>query len=46
MTAKEIREILANVPDDADVYFQITRTIFICVNNCEYIAEVNWIELS
>lgn len=46
MTTKEIREILANVPDDADVYLQMTRTTYICANNCEYNAELNLIELS
>lgn len=36
----------ANVPDDADVYLQMTRMTFICTNNCEYNAEMNLVELS
>ena len=46
MTVKEIKEILAKVPDDADVYIQMTRTTFIGVNHCEYNAEINLVELS
>ena len=45
MTVKELKEILNSVPDDADVYLQMTRTTFICANHCEYNAEMNLIEI-
>ena len=48
MTAKELKEALENVPDDAEVYKQIFQSIntFEDVKKCEYNEEMNIIELT
>lgn len=37
MTAKELKEVLADVPDNAEVYFEDGRSVMILpVDNVEY----------
>lgn len=47
MTAKELKEALANVPDDAEVYEKVLESIstFVDVKRCEYNEEMNIVEL-
>ena len=47
MTAKELKEALANVPDDAEIYMKVIESIstFVDVKKCEYNEEMNIIEL-
>ena len=47
MTAKELKEALANVPDDAEVYKKVFDSIstYVDVKGCEYNEEMNLIEL-
>lgn len=49
MTAKELKEALANVPDDAEViYTKVFESIstFVYVEKCEYNEEVNCVDLT
>ena len=46
MTVKELKEALANVPDDAEVYKQITQFHYCDVHTCDYNEKLNLIELS
>ena len=41
MTAKELKEALANVPDDAEVYIDCGSVKLIKVDNAEYDEYIN-----
>lgn len=47
MTVRELKEALANVPDDAEIYKKVFESIstFVDVKKCEYNEEMNIIEL-
>ena len=47
MTVKELKEALANVPDDAEIYMKVFESIstFVDAKKCEYNEEMNIIEL-
>lgn len=47
MTAKELKEALAIVPDDAEVYMEVfsSRSTFVDVKKWEYNEEMNVVEL-
>ena len=48
MTAKKLKEALANVPDDAEIYKKVFESIstFVDVKKCEYNEEMNIVELT
>ena len=48
MTAKELKEALTNVPDDAEIYKKVFESIstFVDVKKCEYNEEMNIVELT
>lgn len=48
MTAKELKEALANVPDDAEIYMKVFGSIstFVDVEKCEYNEEMDIVELT
>ena len=46
MTVKELKKALANVPDDAEVYKQMTQFHYCDVHACVYNEELNLIELN
>lgn len=47
MTAKEIREILANVPDSATVFIRTSYPVFfMSTAQCKYDEEKNFVILS
>ena len=45
MTVKELKEALANVSDDADVYKHVTEKSFIGVESVNYEEDMNIFEL-
>ena len=45
MTAKELKEALANVPDDAEVYKYVTERSLIDVKCVNYEEDVNIFEI-
>ena len=45
MTAKELKEALANVPDDTEVYKYVTEKSFIGVKSVNYEEDINIFEL-
>ena len=47
MTAKELKEALAIVPDDAEIYMKVFESIstFVDVKKCEYNEERNIVAL-
>ena len=47
MTVRELKEALANVPDDAEIYMKVFESIstFVDVKKCEYDEEMNIVDL-
>ena len=45
MTAKQLKEALANVPDDAEVYKYVTEKSLIDVKSVNYEEEINIFEI-
>ena len=45
MTAKELKEALANVPDDAEVYKYVTEKSLIDVKRVNYEEDINVFEI-
>lgn len=45
MTAKELKEALANVPDDAEVYKYVTEKCLISVKSVNYEEDIDVFEI-
>lgn len=45
MTVKELKEALANVPDDAEVYKYITEKKLVNVDGVNYEEDINILEI-
>lgn len=45
MTVKELKEALANVPDDAEVYKYVTEKNLVNVENVNYEEDIDIVEI-
>lgn len=45
MTAKELKEALANVPDDAEIYKYVTEKTLVNVENVNYEEDIDIVEI-
>lgn len=45
MTAKELKEALENVPDDAEIYKYVTEKTLVNVENVNYEEDIDIVEI-